>query len=93
MDNPIGKGTHKIQLPDFPHKGGGGYLSQSAYAFSWFYMGVGHAISGKNDRYLHTGSASDGCVTVNPADWTKVYNYLILSRQGDQANVGIIKVI
>ncbi len=38
--NPIGKGTHKIQLPDFPHSGGDYYLSKSPYALSWFYMGV-----------------------------------------------------
>ena len=91
--NPIGKGTHKIQLPDFPHPIGNDYLRKSVYALSWFYMGIGHAVYGKNDRYLHTGARSNGCVTVSPADWTKVYNYLILSRQGDQTNVGIIKVI
>ena len=92
--NPIGKGTHKIQLPDFPHgEYGRPYLGQSAYALSWFYMGLGHAIPGKNDRYLHTGAVSNGCVTVEPADWTKIYKYLIQSRQGDQTNVGIIKVI
>ena len=91
--NPISKGSHKIQLPDFPHPIGNNYLGKSAYALSWFYMGIGHAIYGKNDRYLHTGARSNGCVTVDPSDWTKVYNYIILSRQGDQTNVGIIKVI
>ena len=92
--NPIGKGTHKIQLPDFPHgEYGNQYLSKSPYALSWFYMGIGHAIKGKNDRYLHTGMQSAGCITVAPEDWTKVYNYLILSRQGDGANVGIVQVI
>ena len=92
--NPIGKGTHKIQLPDYPHgEFGSPYLSQSTYALSWFYMGIGHAIKGKNDRYIHTGARSAGCITVAPKDWTKIYNYLILSRQGDGVNVGIVQVI
>ena len=91
--NPIPKGIHNIQIPDFPHPSGRSYLSQTVHALSWFYMGVGNAIAGKNDRYLHTGSVSAGCVTVSPSDWDKLYEHVILSRQGDDTNVGTIKVV
>ncbi len=93
--NPIPKGSNKIQLPDFPHDLGSGYLGISTYSLSWFYLGLGNAISGQNgkDRYLHTGSISAGCVTVSPSDWDDLYKYLIRSREGDKTNVGIIKIV
>jgi len=89
---PIAKGIHNIQLPDFPHRIGSSYLGKTPYALNWFFLGNGNAVEGTNDRYLHTGERSAGCVTVNPTDWDKLYRYLILSRQGDNTNVGIIKV-
>ena len=59
---------------------------------NWFFLGVGNASYG-NDRYLHTGSISAGCVTVEPSNWEDIYKYLILSRQGDNTNVGIITIV
>jgi hypothetical protein len=56
-----------------------------------FYLGKDG--TSKNDRYLHTGSVSFGCITVDPDEWTALYKYLILSRKGDGKNVGTIKVI
>lgn len=91
--NPITVGTHPIQIPDFPHEGGSGYLSQSRFAMSWFYLGRGNAVPGRNDRYLHTGRVSAGCVTVDPAGWTALYQYLILCRSNDAATVGSITVL
>ncbi len=91
--NPIPAGAHPIQIPDFPHQLGGGYMAQSSYAKSWFYLGNGNAIPGNNDRYLHTGSVSAGCVTVDPSGWTKLYQYLILCRRGDGKTVGTIAVV
>lgn len=88
----IGVGTHPIQIPDFPHELGTGYLGQSQYAKNWFYLGRGEAIPGNNDRYLHTGRVSLGCVTVDPGGWTKLYQYLILCRSGDGKTVGSIIV-
>lgn len=92
---PTPKGTHFIQIPDFPHRGGRSYLGKSPYALSWLYLGVGNAVSGNsgNDRYLHTGLGSLGCVTVDPEDWTALYKHVILSRIGDGKNVGTITVV
>lgn len=84
-------GTHKIQLPDFPHPIGNSYLSKSKYALNWFFLGVGNASSG-NDRYLHTGQISAGCVTVDPDKWTALYQHLIKCRTGDGKSVGTITI-
>lgn len=88
----IPTGNHPIQIPDFPHPLGVGYLGQTPYAKSWFYLGRGAAIPGINDRYLHTGRVSLGCVTVDPSGWTELYRYLILCRSGDEKTVGSIIV-
>ena len=84
-------GTHNIQIPDFPHSMGNSYLSKSPYALNWFFLGTGNASAG-NDRYLHCGLASAGCVTVDPTEWTKLYQYLIKRRAGDGKSVGKIKI-
>lgn len=91
--NPVPPGTHPIQMPDFPHSLGIGYLSRSPFAKSWFYLGHGNAIVGRNDRYLHTGTLSAGCITVAPDNWTKLYEYLILCRRGDGKTVGTVTVV
>lgn len=91
--NPIRAGTHPIQLPDFPHGMGAIYSDQSPYAKTWFYLGQGHAVPGNNDRYLHPGSVSGGCITVDPSEWTALYRYLILCRRGDGATMGTIAVV
>ena len=64
--NPIPLGTHPVQMPDFPHRWGEQYLTKSRYAKTWFYLGHGNAVPENNDRYLHTGSVSAGCITVDP---------------------------
>jgi hypothetical protein len=91
--NPILPGTHPIQIPDFPHQLGASYVSRSRYAKTWFYLGNGVAIPGSNDRYLHTGSMSAGCVTVDPDSWTALYQFLILCRSGNGKTVGSITVV
>lgn len=91
-DNPIGGGLHPIQIPDFPHEFGASYMSQSHYAKTWFYLGRGNAVPGRNDRYLHTGRVSAGCITVDPSGWTQLYRYLILCRSGDEKTVGSVRV-
>ncbi|MBK6973753.1 MAG: hypothetical protein IPH26_12685 [Sterolibacteriaceae bacterium] len=40
-----------------------GYLGQTPYAKTWFDLGTGNAVRGNNDRYLHTGRVSAGCIT------------------------------
>jgi hypothetical protein len=91
--NPIANGSHPIQLPDFPHDLGRGYLSQASKAMTWFYLGSGNAIPGNNDRYLHPGRISAGCVTVTDiAKWDSLYDVLILSRAPGGRNAGTITV-
>lgn len=91
-DNPIHVGTHPIQILDFPHPHGRNYLGTTPYALNWFYLGHGNAVPGNNDRYLHPGTLSAGCVTVEPRDWNALYRYLILCRSGDGKTVGSIQV-
>jgi hypothetical protein len=92
-DNPIPIGQHPIQIPDFPHEAGFGYVGHSVYAKTWFYLGVGVAVYGRNDRYLHTGMRSAGCITVDPSGWTALYRHLILSRSGNGKTVGTVTVV
>jgi hypothetical protein len=91
--NPIPIGQHPIQIPDFPHEGGMRYLGHSPYAKTWFYLGVGAAVDGRDDRYLHTGRASNGCITVDTSGWTALYRHLILSRSGNAKTVGTVTVV
>jgi hypothetical protein len=90
---PISVGNHPIQLPDFPHAGGQYYMSITPFAKVWFYLGMGAAVPGLDDRYLHPGVVSLGCVTVEPKDWTALYNHIILCRAGDGKNVGTLTVV
>jgi hypothetical protein len=92
-ENPISLGFHPIQIPDFPHESGLDYLVKSRYAKTWFYLGHGKAVKGRNDRYLHPGTASDGCITVEPSQWTFFYQYLIRCRSGNEKTVGIVFVV
>lgn len=90
---PIPLGPHPVQIPDFPHEKGALYLGQTPYAKNWFYLGQGNAVPGSNDRYLHTGLGSLGCITVEPTGWTRLYQYLILCRRGDGKTVGMVTVV
>ena len=92
--NEIPNGLHPIQLPDFPHQGGRGYMTDSKYAKTWFYLGHGTAKPGENglDRYLHTGMISGGCVTVNPDQWTQLYELICKCRSNDGKTIGTITV-
>jgi hypothetical protein len=90
--NPIPIGIHPIQMPDFPHRLGGGYMGQSSYSKTWFYLGYGYAVRGSNDRYLHPGSVSAGCITVDPSMWTALYQYLVRCRSGNAKTVGNVVV-
>lgn len=93
-DNPIPFGTHKLQIPDFPHALGRRYMNQASKALSWFHIGEGVAIVGESERYLHTGLVSAGCITITDVEkWDKLYNYLILCRNEDQLSVGTIEVV
>ncbi|WP_087021853.1 hypothetical protein [Thaumasiovibrio subtropicus] len=92
-DNPIPNGTHPIQIPDFPHKLGRGYLSQAQLAMTWFYLGSGAAVSNNNDRYLHPGAVSLGCITIEEVSkWDALCEKLLLARESGGLNVGKVTV-
>ena len=62
-------------------------------AMAWFYLGTGNAKPGDNDRYLHPGRVSAGCVTVTEVSkWDSLYAVLILSRATGGKDVGTITV-
>ncbi|MBW4616140.1 MAG: hypothetical protein KME21_23275 [Desmonostoc vinosum HA7617-LM4] len=84
-------GTYDLEIPDYPHvEFGDAYLAQTPYARCWFRIRKGGANT-LDTRFLHTGSVSDGCVTVKDVPyWTKIYNYLFNHRKGDGLSVGTI---
>lgn len=91
---PVPIGTHDLELPDVSHRLGEQYLGSAKHAKSWFFIGHEMNNARTNNRYLHVGNASAGCVTVQSHDrWDDLYRYLILSRKGDSLSVGTIKVV
>jgi hypothetical protein len=86
--NPVPVGKHDLEIPYEVHSLASSYLGQSKYATTWFRVGHG------GDRFLHPGRISAGCVTVtNIPEWTKIYEYLIKARKGDDKSVGTIEVV
>lgn len=82
------KGIYDIEIPDYPHGGGRGYLGQSKRALTWFRIGHG------GERYLHAGGISLGCMTiVEIKRWMEIYNVLIKARKGDSMSVGELEVV
>lgn len=87
-DTPWKKGLYDIEIPDYPHSGGGYYENRSFRAKSWFR--VGH----DGERYVHTGSRSLGCITITEIEkWDKIYDKLIKARKGDFLSVGVLEII
>ena len=87
--NPAPLGTWGLQIPDEKHtRFGTTYLPRTPHATTWFRLGDG------SDRYLHCGVATDGCVTVTDfSKWSRIWEYLVLARSGDNINVGTIAVV
>jgi len=82
--NPVPKGKHDIEIPDYSHESGAKY---GDFCTTWFR--VGHS----GDRYLHPGRVSAGCVTVKDMpQWINIWRYLIKARKDNQS-VGEIQVI
>jgi hypothetical protein len=60
---PVPLGTYKLAIPAFPSEQTRSEYGQWAtYHKSWFRLGLDVS----NDRFLHTGTISEGCVTVRP---------------------------
>ena len=82
-DNPVPKGKHDIEIPDFQHKNGSKY---GDFGTTWFRLG--HS----GDRYLHPGQVSLGCATITEtSEWPKIWKYLISARK-DNFSVGELEV-
>jgi hypothetical protein len=94
QNDPLPDGTYDLELPDYPHRDyGQPYLPESPYALVWFRIRPDGVKNTLNTRYLHTGSRSNGCVTVKDVPyWTKFYNYLFNHRKGDNLSVGTITI-
>jgi hypothetical protein len=83
---PWALGTYDIEIPDAPHRGGLNY-PEASRSRTWFR--VGHS----GDRFIHTGAASAGCITVvDRSKWDQVCSILIKGRKGDRVSVGTIEV-
>jgi hypothetical protein len=85
--NPPPLGVHDLEIPYEVHGLGSAYLAISPFATTWFRIGP------SGDRFLHPGSVSLGCVTVNEVnEWDGIYAYLIDRRKGDKKSVGTINI-
>jgi hypothetical protein len=86
--SPWKKGWYDIELPDHPHKDRVNYIEISSRFNTWFR--IGHT----GERYLHTGRASLGCITITEIEkWNEIYNKLIKARKGDFISVGVLEVV
>ncbi|NQU82329.1 MAG: hypothetical protein HQ539_00020, partial [Parcubacteria group bacterium] len=85
---PWKKGVYDIAIPDYPHRGGRNYLNQSKRAMTWFKISYG------NERYLHIGDGSLGCMTlIEKKRWMEIYDILIKARKGDFMSIGVVEII
>ena len=87
--NPLPKGTYKILVPDVPHDKD--YTEQYKPAYPALkchqvWLPIEYQT---NNRYVHVGAISEGCVTVlDLKSWNQIYDYLISHRQTDPRYVG-----
>lgn len=87
--NPLPEGTYNILVPDVPHDKE--YTEQYKPAYPalkchqvWFPIEYQ-----TNNRYVHVGAISEGCVTVLDLKlWNQIYDYLISHRRTDLRYVG-----
>ncbi len=96
---PIPSGTYKILLPDRSHseQRAGSYLTimpnLSDYDV-WFPIEYVDPNTNKQDRYIHAGQISHGCITIhNLGKWNDLYDYLISHRASANGNyIGILTI-
>lgn len=86
--SPWKKGWYDIELPDYHHKDRVNYIKISSRFNTWFR--IGHT----GERYLHTGRASLGCITITEIEkWNEIYDKLIKARKEDFMSVGVLEVV
>jgi hypothetical protein len=95
---PLRDGVYELSVPDEPHldpryPNYQRYLAQSSYARVWYPIPADQNRDGIDDeRFLHCGDASAGCVTVRDVpQWTGIYKYLYNRRLRDGV-IGTITV-
>lgn len=87
-ESQLSKGLYEVQLPDYPHAGGGPYMDVAKKAKVWFRIGK------DGERYIHTGTYSLGCITLTEnSRWDALCSVLIRSRAGDGRSIAVLKVI
>lgn len=86
--SPWKKGWYDIELPDYPHEDPRDYINISSRFKTWFR--IGHT----GERYLNTGRASLGCITITEIEkWNEIYDKLIKARKEDFISVGVLEVV
>lgn len=86
--NKLNIGEFDVLIADMPHEGGWDYFKHSVFASTWFRIMDG------DEKYIHTGKVSNGCLTITNHDkWDEVYSLLILARKGDGRHIGTLKVV
>lgn len=86
--NKLNRGEFDVLIADMPHLFGRDYFDDSDFATTWFRI-----IDG-DEKYIHIGEVSDGCLTITNHDkWDEIYSLLILARKGDGRHIGVLKVI
>lgn len=87
-NNLLKLGIYDIEIPDAPHELGRKYLDRARFALVWFR--IGHS----GDRYVHTGSVSAGCLSMNEIKkWDSLCIKMLKARKGDRVSVGTLRVI
>lgn len=82
------KGNYDVEIPDWAHRLGQTYKSESQFTTCWFR--VGHS----GERYIHTGNHSRGCITIiEHKKFDEVYKLLARCRKGDDMSVGVLTVV
>ena len=88
------KGFYDIEIADYPHEGGARYIKKAPKAKVWFHIGHEHQLGKDEERYIHTGQATLGCITLTELKrWNEIYKVFIRARLGDSKSIGILEVI
>ncbi|TSC55714.1 MAG: hypothetical protein G01um101418_735 [Parcubacteria group bacterium Gr01-1014_18] len=91
---PWEKGFYDIEIADHPHEGGIKYQDIASKATVWFHIGHERRKGKDEEKYIHTGNGTLGCITLtNKRKWNELYNILIISRLGDSKSIGVLEVV
>lgn len=89
VDSPWREGIYDVEIPDVPHKKGRPYIDDAKYALVWFPI-----VYDTNERYIHTGLGSLGCITLaDQKKWDNFCKKLLRARKGDRKHVGTLKIV